>query len=293
MKVTRLLVFLISVGCGLGVGRHAAADDGKKIKVFLLAGQSNMDGRGDGSQLSEADNARLATAAQQIQFACNREPIAPLGVTTPSPGTAKKFGLTLTFGPELFFGMKLAEAWPDEKILFIKRSIGGTSLYGCWNTEWSKEKAEAMGEATRPKLYSDFTAYVTETLADYSKDDYEFCGMLWVQGEADSGMSKHGQEPAATYGENLRKLIEVVRKFTGVEDLPFLILQVGSGQVVEGMQKAAATMENVSFIPQSKEPDSPAYLPGYGPPTGHYNYEGMKRIGTQFAEVFLRDYADR
>jgi len=69
-------------------------------------------------------------------------------------------------------------------------------------------------------------------------------------------------------------------------------MQVGNGKVVEGMQHAATTMESVSLIPQSKDPDAPNYLPGYGPPTGHYNYQGMKRIGEQFASVYLDTYTD-
>ena len=43
----------------------------------------------------------------------------------------------------------------------------------------------------------------------------------------------------------------------------------------------------------NKDPQSPAYLPGYGPPVGHYNYEGMKRIGTQFADVFVKEYGGK
>lgn len=75
------------------------------------------------------------------------------------------------------------------------------------------------------------------------------------------------------------------------EELPFLILQVGGGKVVEGMKTTAQTLPQVSFTPQSKDPDAPNYLPGYGPPVGHYNSEGMKRIGNLFADEFLRRYA--
>ncbi|MCF7847880.1 MAG: sialate O-acetylesterase [Kiritimatiellales bacterium] len=267
-------------------------DAGKKIKVFLLAGQSNMDGRGDGGKLTADDKARLEKAQQHVRFAYNRNPIVPLDVTVPTSGTAKKFNLKLTFGPELFFGLGMSQAWPDEKILFIKRSIGGTSLYGCWNPDWTVEKATVMKEEKKEKLYSDFIAYIKEVLSNYSKAEYEFCGILWVQGEADSGVPKYGPKPAETYGDNLQKLITGIRKETGVKDLPFMMLQVGGGQVVEGMQHCAQTMKNVSFIPQNKtDPQSSNYLPGYGPPTGHYNYEGMKRIGKMFAETYLGKYA--
>ena len=264
-----------------------------KLKVFLLAGQSNMDGRGDGSKLTAEDKGRLAIAQQHIQFAYNRQPVVPLDVTTPKPYTAKKFKLERTFGPELFFGLGVSERWPNERMLFIKRSIGGTSLYGCWNPEWTEEKARVMSEEKKPRLYADFVAYIKEVLADYPSDEIEFCGMLWVQGEADSGVSKFGPKPADSYGQNLQRLIQGVRKEVDVPDLPFMIMQVGNGKVVESMQKAAETLKNVSFISQSKDPKSPAYLPGYGPPVGHYNYEGMKRIGAQFADVFIQEYTSK
>ena len=40
---------------------NAEADSSKKTKVFLLAGQSNMDGRGDASKLTEQDQKALRT----------------------------------------------------------------------------------------------------------------------------------------------------------------------------------------------------------------------------------------
>ena len=40
----------------------------KKTKVFLLAGQSNMDGRGDASKLTEEDLKGLSFAQKRIQF---------------------------------------------------------------------------------------------------------------------------------------------------------------------------------------------------------------------------------
>lgn len=258
-----------------------------KIKVFLLAGQSNMDGRGDGSKLTDEDKARLAALGDRVQLAYNHGDIVPLGVTTPLPHIARKFELESTFGPEVFFGLSMAEAWPDDEILLIKRSLGGTSLYGCWNPDWTAEKAALMNETERPKLYSDLVAYVHSTLGEYSEGEYEIAGMLWVQGEADSGVKKYGPLPATSYGENLTNLITSIRRDTSVPDLPFFMLQVGGGAVVEGMQETASSVPNVFFIPQSKDPNAANYLPGYGPPIGHYNYEGMKRIGNLFSEAVL------
>jgi len=258
-----------------------------KIKVFLLAGQSNMDGRGDGSMLTTNDKARLKAVQRRVFFAYNRREIVPLDVTVPQPWIASKFNLNLTFGPELFFGLSVAEAWPDSEVLLIKRSQGGTSLYGCWNPDWSEEKAALMGEEEQPRLYDDLLKYVDEVLSQYDEDEYEIAGMLWVQGEADSNVNKYGPLPAETYGENLRSLIAAIRSNTSIPDLPFFILQVGNGLVVQGMKDAADSLKNVFYIPQSLDTEATNYLPKYGPPVGHYDYEGMKRIGNLFGQEFL------
>lgn len=264
----------------------APAEVEKPLRVYLLAGQSNMDGRGDGSMLTAGERRRLAEAGERVRFAYNGAPAGPLQVTTPSSYIARKFGLELCFGPEVFFGLSLAEAYPDERFLFIKRSKGGTSLYGCWNPEWTEEKAKVTNELSQPKLYQELEADIDRVLKDRPKDSYRFCGMLWVQGEADGGVKKYGPEPAATYGENLTKLIRSIRDHTGCPELPFVLLEVGSPAIREASRQVAETMDRVTTIPQSTDPSAPNHLPGYGPPVGHYNYEGMKRIGLLFFDAF-------
>lgn len=269
-----------------GLAVSGASADTPKTKVFLFAGQSNMDGRGDGSKLTDAELKQLEAAGKRIQFAYNHEPIRPLGLTIPRAGTRKKFNLEKTFGPEVFIGLKLAEQYPEEEMLFIKRAIGGTSLYGCWNPNWTEAKAAQMNEAKSPKLYRDFVDYVKETLTTLPADSYEICGMFWVQGEADSSVTKKGPEPSAEYGANLEALITSVRRELSADQMPLFIQQVGSGGVVEGMKWLAAKDANVNLVEQSSDEASPFHLPGYGPPVGHYNYEGMKRIGLNLAASF-------
>lgn len=263
---------------------------GGKTKVFLLAGQSNMDGRADGNRLSAEEQARLAEISPRVLLAYNHGPARPLGLTEPSTDVAKEYGITQAFGPELFFGITLAEAWPQQRIVLIKRSKGGSSLYGRWHPDWNVERARVMEEGDKPALYPDFMSYVKRVLSDYPADAYEISAVLWVQGEQDSGISRYGPRPAEAYGANLGQLIRALRNDTGVENLPFIMLQVGSGKVVEGMKQVADTVPNVTLITPSTDPNSPDFLPVHAPPLGHYDYEGMKRIGRKFAEVYLRDY---
>ena len=127
MQCVRTTVLAIAVvSASAAIPRTALSEEGDEtstrntVKVFLLAGQSNMDGRGDGSRLSDDDKARLERAQRHIRFAYNRNPVVPLNVTVPSPFIARKFQLERTFGPELFFGLSLSDAWPDEEILTLQ-----------------------------------------------------------------------------------------------------------------------------------------------------------------------------
>ncbi len=257
-------------------------DPGKKIKVFLLAGQSNMEGRADGRKLTQKDQVRLKNAQQRVQLAFNHQAVGPLDVVAPSPEIGKIYRRDRIFGPELFFGIALTEAFPDERFLLIKRTRGSSSLHGSWNPDWREDKAALMGEAKHPKLYSDFIDYALRVLEGYSPEDYELCAMLWVQGESDDKAAA----AEAAYGTTLGKLIRRVRLDTHHEALPFILFQVGSPKVVEGMRKSAAKDANVILIPQSQNADSPDFYQKIE--NGHYNYQGQKKLGARFADVFLQ-----
>ncbi|GMW00332.1 MAG: hypothetical protein AMXMBFR84_14700 [Candidatus Hydrogenedentota bacterium] len=256
-------------------------DPGKRVKVFIFAGQSNMEGRADGERLSPGDRARIERAQRQVQLAYNYEPVEPLDVVAPSDRIKETYKIDRMFGPELFFGVALSEAWPEEKFLFIKRTEGGTSLHGCWNPDWDEKKAAVMGEEKEPRLYGEMASYVKDVLSGYARDEYEICAFLWVQGEADDGT----EESEAAYGANLRRLVEQVRKDTGKAELPFLFFDVGKGKVEEGMKSVADTVPGVFMMPQSPDPDSPDFYTKI--PNGHYDHEGLKKLGERFATLYL------
>lgn len=275
-----------------------------KTKVFLLAGQSNMDGRGDASKLTKQDLKALKYAQKNIGFyykgtANNKDQIVIDGVldtTDPWDFIKQKFRIETCFGPELFFGIELSKQYPDKKFLFIKRAQGGTSLYGAWNPNWSYEKARIKQEENKPKLYKDFIQTVDTQLAKLPSDSYEIVGMLWVQGESDSGQ-RHGPLPTQTYEENLTVLIQKVRAHFKVEDLPFIMLGVGSPKVIKSMQATSDKLSNVTLIKRSLKPNDPNYTPRYshdwnGKPANHYNYIGMKKIGELFFENYYKKYKD-
>ncbi len=262
----------------------------KPIRVFILAGQSNMYGRGDGRKLSKEELSDLNMAKNQIVFANNKTYKGPLQLSEVEPFGRDKFGITLGFGPELFFGLALSKKYPDDQFLFIKRAVGGTSLYGAWNPDWSSDKAAITNESKVPKLYSDLMAYIKEILSQYQEHEYMIEAILWVQGEADSAVKKNGSKPADTYGDNLQNLIATTRRNLNKPKLPFIFFQVGSGEVVNGMLTAEKLLENVIMIRQNENINSTDYYEKHPPPLGHYNYNGMKKLGYRFAEEFIKNF---
>lgn len=261
----------------------------KKVKVFLLAGQSNMDGRAKASDLLESDKLRLKNAQKNVTLYYNFDEGNPLDTTKVATHIAKKFGANYLFGPELFFGIEMSEKYPEHQIVLIKRSRGGMSLYGAWNPNWSLEKATLIKEENQPKLYEEFVRYSKKILSNYNTNNYELCGMLWVQGESDSG-KKGGVKPSETYQENLTHLITSVRKDFKHSQLPFLLFQVGHGKVVKAMQNIAENDKNVVLIPQEKNKNSKFYFERNPAPIGHYKTNAMKKIGTYFFEFYDKNF---
>ncbi len=289
-----ILPFVILLSCSINqnINRSDKKNNPKKIKVFLLAGQSNMDGRARAKNLTAEDKVRLEKAKKNVILYYNHQPPVPLQVTKGSEYIQKKFKAESFFGPELFFGINMSEQYPENKIILIKRSKGGMSLYGAWNPNWSEEKAKVTNEENQPKLYNDFITYADSILKTYNKSEYELCGMLWVQGETDSG-KRFGPKPAEDYEKNLKSLIRSVRKDLAKPNLPFLIFQVGRGKVVEGMKNTAKDFANVSLIPQSSNKNSEDYFVKNPPPLGHYTYVSMKRIGRLFFKYYQDFYANK
>lgn len=256
-------------------------------RVFLFAGQSNMDGRANAEHISAEDVERLQQVQDRIAFHYNRDAPWPLQPVTPKPYTRRKYGLDQCFGPELFFGINMVENNPQDSFIFIKRAQGGTSLHGCWNPYWTLEKATLMDEAEQPKLFADFISYTKDVIAAYEADEYQIEGLLWVQGEDDSS-KKRGPIPAEQYYTNLKNLLFETRSQLNVPSLPMYIFQVGSGKVVEGMKRLAAEDPNVYFIPQSEDRTSADFYEKNPPPIGHYTAKSMKKIGQQFYQATVR-----
>lgn len=261
------------------------------VKVVLLGGQSNMAGAGNYNNLSESDKERLESASKNVQLSENGKPAIPLSYRTGKK--SEKYDFAEKFGPELFLGITLSEAYPNQKFLLIKRSQGGTALYGAWNPNWSAEKAKAV---ERQKFKQELKLYELhqkdiETNLEKLKANgqaYEIIGMAWFQGENDAAK----EIAARSYEENLKALIASYRRDLGVPKMPFVMAQInsnygkfkkeGSGIVRTAMEIVATEDDKVDIIKTSMErnwSDFPKHSDNV-----HYNEVGQKRFGIAFAK---------
>ena len=174
------------------------------IDVYIVAGQSNADGRGDVSDLSEAQLANLEndTIISYVNPGSERERAVPTstppdldvgtnGFTPLVPGGFSVDGtsarqLTPTFGPELSFGALIAEATgSNNQIAIIKVSRGGASLRNDWRVNPTVDPGPDTPEGF---LYRALLEEVPARLAELEADGSTAIvrGVVWHQGESDS-----------------------------------------------------------------------------------------------------------
>ncbi|WP_071585713.1 sialate O-acetylesterase [Ochrovirga pacifica] len=266
----------------------------KEVQVVLLAGQSNMAGHGNFDALDEKALDRVKKAGIRVKLA-TREPQKkePVPLTWYNGGSNKKYNFKKHFGPELFSGVVLSETYPEDDFLLIKTAVGGTSLYGAWNPNWTQEKAKIAerGAARQSmQLYQKHIKNIKSNLAVLESKGipYKIVGVLWMQGEADT----NNELKATAYQQNLENLIAAYRKEFGIEKLPFVIGQInipprkfkqGPTLVRKAMEQVVADNKNVALVKTSTDVSWTDY-PKHSDDT-HYNTEGQKRLGVAFAKA--------
>ena len=235
------------------------------IKVFILAGQSNMVSyaptTGLPSNLAQTQSDVIIYANGQWLNLC--------------PG----FGLdTGCFGPELNFGRTMADSTPGTgvKVALIKFAICATNLYNQWR---SPSSGGTTGDMYAAMVYT-IQAALAALPAQYTPD---IAGMLWLQGESDGTNTFW----ANTYETNLTNLIADVRKEVNKPDLPFItgMIHLSFGWMFADVIRNAAT--NVANKDSTVGVFDTQDLP-LGGDSAHYQTAAMVEIGKRFALIMLQ-----
>ena len=235
--------------------------ESKTVKVFILAGQSNMVGHGvvDLNDPKDYNGGKgtlvevMKDPAKKARFAHTKNADGTWKVRddvfvwfqttgeydedqTENKGL-KKGGLTIGFtgyqgdphhiGPEFQFGHVLGKAF-DEPVLLIKTAWGGKSLHKDFLPPTSADRADAEVGPFYIKMLEEIGAAMTHASIEIPelKDlNLEISGFVWQQGWNDMV----DDEATATYESNLENLIEDIRKQFGIPNLPFVIGELGNG----------------------------------------------------------------
>lgn len=248
-------VFFIVVG-----DTSAAADT--PVKVFVLAGQSNMQGHGflvadpkrnegKGSLQYVAEQPATADHFKQLlgsggEWAVRDDVwihyLDRKGKLTPGFGVKKD-----RIGPELGFGWVIGDAF-DEPVLLVKLAWGGKSL--------GKDfRPPSVGGEVGP-YYTELVTRTKDVLSDLAKEfpelgdrGYELAGFGWHQGWND----RVNQAFVDDYEENMTHFVRDVREDLGRKDLPFVIAETGMSGPNEKHPRAVALMEAQAAVADRAE----------------------------------------
>jgi len=251
-------------------------------RVFIFAGQSNMDGRGKKSDLT-GSLAPFAKPRPDVLICYSNstirgpytsggwKPLEP-GYSVP-PGTKQAHGdkYTMpaeTFGPEVGFGNALADAWKSSShIAIIKFSEGGTSLHKDWDPN------------TRGALYDQMMKFVDASLKTLPGHDvtWQYAGFVWHQGESDASL------PDGKYQELLEALIARVRNDLHTLEMPVVIGEVFNNahrdRVLAGQKAACDKGKNV-FLVSAKG----LVTSDHGT---HFDTASQIELGKRMAKIYL------
>lgn len=258
---------------------HAEPPKGP-VKVFLLAGQSNMEGHGiikadpkrnDGKGSLEylvknpATAKRFAHLVDRDGAWKKRDDVWVSYFTKHGPLTAG-FGVKEDrIGPELGFGWVIGDAI-EEPVLLIKACWGGKSLAIDFRPPSAGKPAYPLGA----KLQADIDAnpailgkYYRETLAIY-KDTLanlktiapelanrptELVGFGWHQGWNDRISDQYNGE----YEKNFAHFVRDMRKDLNSPRLPFVIAETGMNGPDETHPRALSLMKAQAAVTQYPE----------------------------------------
>lgn len=229
-----------------------------KVRVFVLAGQSNMQGygtihdpendpgslieviqndvNGAWSKIGEMGNwASLENAS--LYFARN-------GETIKSKVTVGQGAFAHLIGPELMFAHQLDEYYEDP-ILIIKTAWGGTSLAEDFRPPSAGGTTGAFYNAMIQTV-RDVTENLGAEFPDIGTTDFEISGFVWFQGWNDGASDDFLNE----YESNLHHLVNDIRNDLDIPDLPVVIASSGHGGFELSNDLWVQSMQNIVSVAQ-------------------------------------------
>lgn len=276
----------------------------QKIRVFILAGQSNMNGFGYNKDLpndSKTFKDVYIFQGNSVKDGDENGGVGKWDVLKPGNGTGfKTDGKTNTlsdrFGLEMTFAKRMKELFPNDKIALIKYAREGTSIdslaaanFGCWDADFNGKNGLNQ--------YDNFLKTVKNALSEKDidvngkPDELIMSGILWMQGEGDAS---YNEEIANSYYGHLKTLMNQMRASVLTNDLPVVIGKISDsgknekgkvwpmGELVQYAQEKFVRNDKNAAIVRS------TIKYNYGNDPWHYDSAGYIDLGKQFADEVFR-----
>ncbi len=232
----------------------------KKEKwIFIMAGQSNMAGRGLVEAQDTITNPNIFTLDKKMNLVIAKE---PLHFYEP-----KLAGLDCG----LSFAKELRSQLPKNiEIILVPCAVGASSI-----DQW-------LGDSLHRKvqLYSNFKERMV-----FSKSIGTIKGILWHQGESDAHPKK-----LPNYQNKLKQLFQKFRADVGNEKLPILAGELGDYAVPEDRNKNWKILNNI--LNKMARNDANLYIISTkglqsNPDKVHFNSKSQRELGKRYAKQFL------
>lgn len=225
--------------------------------VFILAGQSNMAGRGFVEPQDTIPDPRILTINEDKQWILAKEPLHFYEPTMAG----------LDCG--LSFGREMLNHIPDSvSIALIPCAVGGSSI-----EQW-------LGDSVfrNVQLLSNFKDKI-----NFAKQYGTIKGILWHQGENDAN-----PESILHYKQNLKELISEFRQIVDNTHLPFLIGELGSFKE-HGFQNNIDSIN--AIIHTVADNNYNTFVVGTDDlkckaDSIHFNSSGQRSMGWRFARIY-------
>ena len=236
----------------------------KRFHLYLLAGQSNMAGRGKVEAADTITHSRIWMLNKKGEWLLAKEPLH-----FDKPDVAG-------VGPGFSFAIKMAEQDKNIVIGLIPCAVGGSSI-----EKW--QHAEYF-EPTKSYPYDDA---VTRTKLAMQIGTLK--GILWQQGESDCDSLR-----SIIYSSKLIALVKSFRKDLKIKSLPFLAGTIApfyekahplAKQVNEAIKGLPAILKRTAVV-------NTEGLTHKGDAT-HFDSESARELGTRYATVFISTFSKK
>ncbi len=244
MTTVRILwLCLIALSAGTGAAETRSCPANGKLKIFILAGQSNMVGFGQlkGSPGTMETYTRSNPGAYGHLLDEQGAPVVRNDVwivNISQKGQERQGWLTTGYGasadhigPEYAFGFAVGDTYEDP-VLIIKSAWGGRSLFHNFLSPGSENYPKPEADGDKGFQYAEVLRHVREITANlpqyfpaYSGKGYEIAGFGWHQGWND----RINPQAVDAYESNMVHFIRDIRRDLGAEKLPFVIANTGIG----------------------------------------------------------------